>query len=493
MYSDLETVDNAAHMLERLERLGGVGQWRVELETNELYWSSGVYAIHGVSPDTYEPTVQTAIEAYIPEDRELVKNCIERAIEHAEGYTFECRIRRPDGDIRIIASQGEVETDKNGKVTAMYGVVHDITTFREQEMRFQLAAMGSLSVLWDWDVEKDKLFWDGRVKDILGYDTPEDLPDTSLKFFKHLVHPDDHLTLKNSFADHFAKQSPFELNFRVKNKSGQYRWFLGRAQAQWNEQNRAIRISGSITDIHEIKDLEQRLLRSNADLNQFASVAAHDLQRPLRAISGFLTLLHEQYKDKLDNNAQDYIERAVSSAENMSALIKDLLEYSRLGTETIDLKLCDIDEVIEDIKHSMQIVPEQDDIKIEYESLPQIVCDRLKIHRLFYNLIENGIKYKGDKSPVVKITCEQLDNGNWLFRVKDNGIGIDTPKHEELFKMFTRLHKESEYEGTGVGLAICKKVIDLHDGEIWIDSAIGQGSTFSFIIPQPLNHALATS
>lgn len=475
---------NPQEILSRLERIGGMGHWRIDLQDNSLYWSEGCFAIHGLNPDKYTPSLDTAINAYVPEDREHVQRHVERAIQKSEPYTFECRIQRPDDTIRTVFSSGEMEKDKDGNNIAVFGVIHDITELREYETRFQLAAMGSASVMWDWDVVNDRLHWAGHINEILGYDTVEDMPKNSLGFFSDLVHPDDRLTLKNAFADHFSKKASYKVEMRIRKQDGSYAWFTARAQAQWDKNDKAIRMSGSLTDVNDLKIVEQKLKRSNEDLNQFASIAAHDLQQPLRSISGFLTLLKDKYIKNLDDTANKYIDQTIKSAESMSELVRDLLEYSRIETDNLQYKLCDIEELVTDILHTMEQTLETEKVTINTISLPQIVCDKLKIHRVFYNLIENAIKYSGNEDPVVTLTATQLDNADWVFKISDNGIGIDKAKHDDVFKMFTRLHKKAEYEGTGVGLAICKKVVDLHHGEIWIESNSENGTTFAFTIPQ---------
>ncbi len=477
----------AEEMLSRLERIGGLGYWRIDLKNNTLYWSDGYFAIHGLTPEEYTPEVETAINAYLPEDRELVKRCVERAIEKSEPYTFECRILRPDNTVRIIFSQGEIEKDKDGNKIAIFGAVHDITDIREHETRFNLAVMGSASVMWDWDIVNDRLHWAGHINEILGYATADDMPTNSLGFFSDLVHPDDRLMLKNAFADHFAKKASYKVEMRIKKSDGSFAWFTARAQAQWDKNDKAIRMSGSLTDVHDLKMMEQKLKRSNEDLNQFASIAAHDLQQPLRSISGFLTLLQDKHIKNLDETAQKYIGQTIKSAENMSELIRDLLEYSRIETDSLQYKLCDIDELVTDLLHSMEQTLETESITVNTISLPQIICDKLKIQRVFYNLIENAMKYRGKDDPLITITATQLDNADWLFKISDNGIGIDEAKRDDVFKMFTRLHKKSEYDGTGVGLAICKKVVNLHHGEIWIELNAEGGTTFAFTIPQQTN------
>lgn len=474
----------SSELVDRIERVAEAGHWRVDLENNELFWSDGVFMIHGLSPDSYKPEVISAIEAYVPEDREHVSACVERAIEEGLPYTFECRIQRPDGEIRHVISQGEAEKNKAGKVVAIFGVIKDLTHIKEQEQRFRLAALGSNSAMWDWDILNDKIYWAGRSYAVLGVKSNDDLPCQSTEFFETLVHKDDQEKLKKAFADHFGQKSEFYIELRVHRSEHEYMWVLARAQAQWNTNGQAIRISGSLTDINELKTMEQHLLRSNEDLNQFASIAAHDLQQPLRAISGFLTLLQDKYEDTFDETAQKYIAQSIKGAENMSALVTDLLEYSRLETDGLKPKKHNITEILNTTILSLQSLIEENGAMITMNEIPEIVCDGLKLQRVFYNLIENAIKYRSTDSPRINISATELPDGAWQFSVADNGVGIEEKNLEAIFLMFNRLHSRNIYKGTGVGLAICKKIIDLHNGQIHVESNTGKGSVFHFTIPR---------
>ena len=471
-------------LLDRIERIANVGHWRVDLEKNEVLWSNGVYEMHGLTPEVYTPDLETGIDAYVPEDREMVRACVEEAINNAKPFKFNCRLQHASGTIRHVISIGEVEKNDKGKVIAIFGVIKDITPIIEQKERFELAALGSNSAMWDWDIANDRIYWDGRSFDILEVSGNEALPQSSTEFFKNLVHPEDHDKLKEGFANYFKNKDGFDIELRVKKGSGEYIWTLARAQAKWNDQDQAIRISGSLTDINELKTMEQKLRRSNEDLNQFASIAAHDLQQPLRAIAGFLDILREKHAENLNDDARKYIDLSIDGAENMSELISDLLEYSRLETDGIQHESVNTHHLVERTLLSLQGAIEDygADAKIE-GTLPTIQGDALKLQRLFYNLIENGMKYNKSEKPSVTIQAETLENGDHEFSIRDNGIGIEERNFEKVFLMFNRLHTKTKYNGTGIGLAICKKVVDLHNGQIWVESKHGEGTTFKFVIP----------
>jgi signal transduction histidine kinase len=232
--------------------------------------------------------------------------------------------------------------------------------------------------------------------------------------------------------------------------------------------------------------LEKRareLAESNADLERFAYVASHDLQEPLRMVSSFLQLLEKRYKDKLDQKAHEYIAYAVDGAERMKRLILDLLEYSRVNSSVVEKEDVDVNKVIDDLRLTYKNVLMDTNGTISNDQLPFVKGNKTQILQLFQNLIGNAFKYKSNKPPVVNISYKE-DNDAYNFAVTDNGIGIDPKFFNKIFIIFQRLHNREQYLGTGIGLAICKKIIDKHSGKIWVSSAPGEGSTFYFTLPK---------
>ncbi|HEY8972083.1 MAG TPA: ATP-binding protein [Puia sp.] len=235
-------------------------------------------------------------------------------------------------------------------------------------------------------------------------------------------------------------------------------------------------------------DLQKRaseLAASNAELERFAYIASHDLQEPLRMISSFLQLLQKKYFDQLDEKANQYIRYAVDGAERMKALILDLLEYSRLGTGKVafePVNMCEVIKGVSEIFHDKIIATRG---QIDIGELPVVMGDKVQLTQLMQNLISNALKYHGEAPPRVEVMAREIDRG-WQFSVKDNGIGIDPQFFDKIFIIFQRLHNKSDYSGTGIGLAICKKIVERHGGRIWVESSPGAGSIFHFtIITQP--------
>ena len=232
----------------------------------------------------------------------------------------------------------------------------------------------------------------------------------------------------------------------------------------------------------DLKESVEELARSNTELEQFAYVASHDLQEPLRMITGYTSLLARRYRGKLDKDADEFIGFAVDGAKRMQAMINDLLAYSRIGSQGKEFAPTDSELIFDRTLVGLQVAIEESGAKVTRDPLPTVTGDGIQLGRLFQNLISNAIKYRNGNIPVVHVNCRQREH-DWLFSINDNGIGI-APQHlERIFQIFQRLHTDDQYRGTGIGLASCKKIVERHGGKIWVESEPGQGSTFFFTIP----------
>ena len=222
--------------------------------------------------------------------------------------------------------------------------------------------------------------------------------------------------------------------------------------------------------------------RSNAELEQFAYITSHDLREPLRMITSFLQLLERRYSDQLDEDANEFIGFAVDGAKRLDAMINDILIYSKVSNKDRNLTTIDFNEVIKEVYVNLADSIEKTNAEITYDSLPSIITDKQLMTQLFQNLISNAIKYRSEETPKIHISIKK-EKTQYLFSIKDNGIGIDQKHLERIFTIFQRLHSNSEYEGTGIGLAIAQKIVHQSGGEIWAESKLGIGSTFYFTIP----------
>jgi signal transduction histidine kinase len=232
----------------------------------------------------------------------------------------------------------------------------------------------------------------------------------------------------------------------------------------------------------ERRRAEQELKRSNEELEHFAYVASHDLQEPLRMVRSYAQLLERRYRDKLDTEGHEFIAYLVDGATRMQRLIQDLLTYSRVGTRGQPLAPTSAGAVLENVLATLKASIADAGARVTHDALPTVAADAVQLEHLFLNLISNALKFRGSEPPAVHVSAARA-NGAWVFSVRDNGIGIDPRHFDRIFVMFQRLHTREQYPGTGIGLAICRKIVERHGGRIWVESQPDQGSTFSFTLP----------
>ncbi|MFA9503515.1 PAS domain-containing protein [Natrinema sp. H-ect1] len=239
---------------------------------------------------------------------------------------------------------------------------------------------------------------------------------------------------------------------------------------------------GVIRDVTEREEYRRKLEESNERLEQFAYTASHDLQEPLRMVTSYLQLLEQRYSDDLDEDAGEFIDYAVDGADRMREMIDGLLEYARIETRGNPFEPVELDDVFDDVRTDLQLQIQNSNAHIEGSSLPQVNGDREQLRRVFQNLLSNAIEYSGDEPPRVAVSAERAGS-MWQISVRDEGIGIDSEKTDRVFEVFQRLHSREESEGSGLGLALCRRIVERHGGEIWVESEPGTGSTFSLTLP----------
>ena len=259
-----------------------------------------------------------------------------------------------------------------------------------------------------------------------------------------------------------------------------------------DETGRIIGTFGLTRDITARKEAEEKLVeernllaRSNAELEQFAYVASHDLQEPLRAVASCVQLLKKRYEGKLDARAEEFITHAVDGTKRMQALITDLLAYSRVGTHIHPFEPTDCETVLAEALANLSMAIQESGAVVQHDPLPTLLADASQLGQVFQNLIGNALKFRSERLPEVRITARR-EAGAWRFAVSDNGIGIEPQYFDRIFRVFQRLHTRTRYPGTGIGLAICKKIVERHGGRIWIESQPDQGSTFYFTVQENL-------
>jgi light-regulated signal transduction histidine kinase (bacteriophytochrome) len=276
---------------------------------------------------------------------------------------------------------------------------------------------------------------------------------------------------------------------RVLHKNGYFIWIEGTATNLLEEES----VKAIIVNFHDVnqrieagetlKKYAEDLKNSNTELERFAYVASHDLQEPLRMISSFMNLLTKRIDQHLDETTRQYIHFAVDGAERMKTLIQALLQYSRVGTTKENFAPVDLNEVMQYVRRLLEEDINKNKAIITVNPMPVITANKPLINQLFANLVSNAVKYHGDKTTEVEVGYTEKGD-QWTFYVKDNGIGIDTRFFDKIFVIFQRLHNKTEHSGTGIGLAICKKIVEIHKGKIWVESEAGKGSIFYFSLPK---------
>ncbi len=303
---------------------------------------------------------------------------------------------------------------------------------------------------------------------------------------KHLI-PMFEKFIKSVFEG--ANQEMFD--FRLSRAIGGHLWLYVEATLIEIEKQKFVQFI--MQDITERKRSEQLLQESmkdlariNTELEQFTYVASHDLKEPLRMISSFAQLLEKQYKDKLDEGANDFIRFIIEGVVRMQDLINNLLKYSKIGKSSREFEKVDLNNVLKDAIDNLKKIINETNAEVIYDSLPSLFVDKYQLLQVFQNLISNAIKFHGESPPLIHVSARP-DNKHWVFSVRDNGIGIDSKDYERIFIIFKRLHTKDEYGGTGIGLAICKKIVEQYGGKIWVESEVGNGSTFYFSIPKEID------
>lgn len=366
---------------------------------------------------------------------------------------------------------------------------------------YDMVAQATNDAIWDWDTDSNVVVRTGKgLKALFGYEPEEAMLDNN--FWYKLIHTEDlpDVVKKQSAIMNNPSELYWEDEYRFLKKNGQYAYVYDKGFIIRNEAGKATRLIGATRDITERKENEALLLElnnrlkqradelaaSNIELERFAYIASHDMQEPLRMITSFLQLFKKKYEDQIDETAEQYIHFAVDGAERMKKLIMDLLQYSRVGSNKEDYEAINTNSLLKEVVNVFLSHIEETKATITIGELPAIRANKTQLFQLFQNLIGNALKYYGDKPPVIHISGKEEKN-HFSFSVRDNGIGIKPIFFEKVFILFQRLHHKNEYSGTGIGLAICKKIIERHNGRIWVESEPGKGSCFYFTINKSID------
>ncbi|XGV97133.1 MAG: PAS domain-containing protein [Leptolyngbya sp. BL-A-14] len=437
------------------------------------------------------------VDTIHPEDRAQTSTDVAQWFQtHQPGDVcrHEARILRPDGSVVWYFCQMLPETDASGAMIGYVGTLTDISDRKQAEAqlhqvsnRLTLAIKSGSIGIWDWNVVDNVLTWDERMHELYGI--PPNQFTNLYEAWANSLHPDDRLLAETAIQQALAGEKDYDPEFRVLHPDGTIRFIKAYALVERNEQGEPQQMIGINYDITERKQAEEALQqltvdlqRSNQELEQFAYVASHDLQEPLRAITSYTQLFAKRYQGQIDEKADKYIHYVIDGAARMQQLIQDLLAYSRVGRYELKLRPTDCNGVLQQVTKDLQMTIDETSATLIVDPLPTILGDSMQVAQLFQNLIGNALKYRGQAPPIIRVSAREQGD-DWLFSIQDNGIGIEPQYAQRIFEIFQRLHTRREYEGTGLGLAICKKIVERHHGSIWVEPQLGQGSVFCFTLP----------
>ncbi len=482
--------------LSRAQSVAHIGSWQVEVPTDKVRWSEETYRIFGLAP-TIPITFSVVMDMIHPDDRARVRDALSALMKDKGAFEVEHRIVAGSGEVKWVTARAQLTSSALGEAQEILGTVQDITekklaetAIREhQALLLEVQSVANLGY-YDYDMRADRWRSSPILDEIFGIGP--DYP-RSGQGWLDLVVPAMRAEMAAYLGEIQAGAHDFDRSYAIVRRSdGAQRWVAGLGKIEHGGDGRPIRMVGTIKDItdqrraeQELRDKAEELERSNTELEQFAYVASHDLREPLRMVSSYVDLLARRYNDKLDDDAREFIAFAKDGASRMDRLILDLLEYSRIGRITRPMLPVALGPVVERALRALSLKIEESGTEIATppEVLPTVLGDGEELMRLFQNLIGNAIKYRDpERKPVIAIEAENTGK-EWIITVADNGIGIDPKYYERVFLIFQRLHRRGEFEGTGIGLAVCKKIVEHHGGRIWVDSTPGEGSRFSVTLP----------
>jgi len=454
-------------------------------------WNKGAEQVYGYSP---EEVLGKDIAILEPNTHKgEVKQLIEKTKQEKKVQHHETLRLKKDGTIINVSVTLSPVFDKSGKFMAVSCIGRDITESIKAKEALRSSNNYNRSLI---EASLDPLVTighDGKITDVntstefvTGYIRNELI---GTDFTDYFTEPEK---AKQGYQEVFREGLVSDYALEIRHRNGHITPVLFNASVYKDELGDVIGVFAAARDITERKKAEEilklkleELARSNAELEQFAYVSSHDLQEPLRMISSYLQLLQRRYQGSIDEKADKYIYYAVDGASRMQTLINDLLDFSRVTTRASEPELTDSELILNQTLSNLELYIKQNNAAVSHDPLPEVLADYTQLSQVFQNMIINGIKFHSEEAPKIHISAE-IKASEWVFSVKDNGIGIDLQYSEKIFEVFKRLHKKEEYPGTGIGLAICKKIVERHGGSIWIESELGKGSTFYFTLP--VNH-----
>jgi PAS domain S-box-containing protein len=469
-----------------------LGLWDYDVESNQAFVDQTWAKIFGYSIEDIQPSTSWWKSLLHPEDRRSV---IEAWNAHLAGrtafYEVEHRVKTKAGNWNWVLSRGKVvERDREGKPLRVAGTASEISDRKRAEeklLQMSKVFMESIDPIFMGNLEGNIVDLNKAAVDTYGWTRQELIG----KSFGTLVSPDLHSTVRELHEQCKRGEKVENVEILTIKRSGSVIPVLISLSLLTNKKGEPVGIASITKDLSDLKHTEEMLRaktdaleKSNKDLEEFAYVAAHDLREPLVGIAAYLKILERRFKGKLDPDAHKFVSRSLEITLRMDSLVQNLLAYARLGTGSKSLEPTDCTVSLDRALSNLRSAIEEADVRVISGPLPTVMANPSQLVQVFQNLLSNAIKFASDRPLEIRVGATR-EESRWKFYVKDNGIGIEPPYFDRIFRIFQRIEASGEIAGTGIGLANCKKIVEQLGGRIWVESESGRGSTFFFTVPDP--------
>jgi PAS domain S-box-containing protein len=508
-----EEARNAKELMNETEELLSFGTWTWNLKTDEMTWSKGLYALFNLDKKSISQVTGTLYQSYITEeDIDDFKASLSSALENKTLFEKEYSVIDAHNNEKRVYTKAKFIINENDEVVKLDGITRCIT--EHSQLHISLSNYKQLVLekeeflghgSWEMNYADKTMQWSDGMYRLFGYDPTKEKNGLVINedLYKKHIHEEDFLRGIN-LREHTINSNTYMWEYEIKAKDGTSKKLETHGKILRDRRGNPVRIIGTTRDITQLRNYERELertiselKRSNKDLEDFAYIASHDIQEPLRKITSFSERLKTKYSKELDDEAKKYLERIMAATRNARLLIDGLMDFSRLTSDGQLFERSDLNTMLQEIKTELELKIEETEATITTSALPVLEVVPVQMKQLFMNLLLNAIKFKkADARPVINIRSRRISkNENAFYRlnplsayyeitIQDNGIGFEDEYAEKIFEMFQRLHSKAEYPGAGIGLALCKKIAENHGGLIFAKSELDKGTTFSVILPE---------
>jgi PAS domain S-box-containing protein len=503
--------DTLAHLresetlLNTTQRLSKVGGWQFDVNSGKAFWTDELYRIHEIPNDPSIDHLKESMVCYELEGRQILNEAFHRACEQGESYDLELPFTTCKGKSLWIRTTAQ-PVYEDGKVVRLVGNLMDISERKRAEdalrlssERLQLATRVANIGIWDWDIPRNELVWDDSMYQLYGIQ--KDDFGGAYDAWIRTIHPEDKARTDGEIQAALRGEHEYAPEFRIVRKDGSIRYIKADSRTTRDPEGKPLRMIGTNIDITELKqaernirtlnqELEQRVAERTAqletavyDLENFNYSASHDLRIPLRAVDGFSRILMEEYSTRLDNEGKRLLNVVRDNTKKIAQYIDDMLAFSSTGRMLMLPAEIDMNVLVREVMEEFAPAIAARDLKVVIKPLPPVVADKAMMRRVMLSLLSNAVKFTRLKTAAQIEVGAKTEGEEVVFFVRDNGVGFDMQYAHKLFGVFQRLHGVEEFEGTGIGLAIVKRIVTRHGGRVWAEGKINEGATVYFSIP----------